>query len=72
MMRKHQGSPQSSGMTLNRVLEALYVAQGLLREELSLAMLDGADSIKMQGLTTALCDTDRVITDLLDCNLLSA
>jgi len=59
-------------MTLNRVLEALYEAQGLLRQKLELVMLDRADPLEIQGLTTALCDTDRAINDLLDCDLLSA
>jgi hypothetical protein len=69
MMKKHKDSLESSGMALNRILEALYEAQGLLRDELALVMLDGADLLEIQGLTTALCDTDSAIIDLLDCNL---
>jgi hypothetical protein len=69
MMKKRRGSPESSDMTLNRILEALYDAQGLLREELASVMLDGSSYLEIQGLTAALCDTDKVITDLLDCNL---
>ena len=68
-MKKHKDSLESSGMALNRILEALYEAQGLLRDELALVMLDGADLLEIQGLTTALCDTDSAIIDLLDCNL---
>jgi len=68
-MSKHRVSLEDNGLKLNRILEALYEAQSLLRQELELVMLDGASPLEIQGLTTALCDTDKVITDLLDCNL---
>ena len=68
-MDKHGYISEDTGLTLNRILEALYEAQNLLRQELELVMLDGASPLEIQGLTTALCDTDKVITDLLDCNL---
>jgi len=68
-MDKHGYISEDTGLTLNRILEALYEAQNLLRQELELVMLDGASPLEIQGLTTALCDADKVITDLLDCNL---